>query len=124
MAAFHGKGGSASFSGLTPITLTSWSVTATAEISEATAMGDTWKSYLTGYKDWTATAECLLDGTGPDIGVLGSSATLTLTAASSGNHYYSGTAICTNIGSSADKGDVAKVSYQFQGSGTLAVTTN
>jgi len=119
MTAFHGKGGSITFSGLT-FELLSWTIDATADMAEATDMGDTWKTYLAGFKDWTATCECVLPA-GGFVGTLattlGSTETLTVT---SGGKNYSGTVFCTGMSPSADKDDIGKVTFTFQGSGTLA----
>ena len=119
MAAFHGKGGSMSFTGLT-FELLSWTIDAITDMAEATDMGDTWKTYLAGFKDWTASWECVLPAAGfvaTLATTLGSTDTLTIT---SGGKNYSGTAFCTGMSPSADKDDIGKLTFTFQGSGALA----
>ena len=117
MAVFHGKGGSATFSGIDSILLLSWSIDTSADVAEATDMGDTWKSYQAGFKDWTATLECNKDSTDVGIDALGTTDTLTITATS--GKTYSGSAICTGYSPSASKDDIAKLTITFQGTGTL-----
>jgi len=119
MAAFHGKGGSATFTDLV-FEIISWSIDATADMAEATDMGDTWKTYLAGFNDWTATVECVLP-TGGFITTLGTTLGSTDTLAiTSGGKIYSGTAFCTGVSPSGDKDDIGKLTYTFQGSGALA----
>ena len=118
MAAMHGKGGTAAFTSLT-FELLSWSVDGTADVAEATDMGDTWKTYLAGFKDWTATAECNLPKAGAGVAVLGTTATLTFDTAADGGLAYAGTGFCTGFSPSADKDGVAAITLTFQGSGAL-----
>ena len=47
----------------------SWSLDATHEVEEITSMQDTWKSFMYGFQDWTATVTCLSDSGGDDIGI-------------------------------------------------------
>jgi len=119
MAQFHGKSGSVTFTGVSTAldTVTNWSVNATADTAEKTSMNDTFKTYLAGFKDWTATVECQADDAGPDITALGSEAALVLLSSSPD---IGGTAICTGISMAVDANDVGKTTFTFQGSGTLA----
>ena len=84
-------------------------------------MTATWKTHKAGFKDWTASVECVLPATGA-VGTLtdflGSEATLTLDGGGS-NPNFSGNAIVTGFSPSTDANDVAKLTYNFQGSGTL-----
>jgi len=128
MAAFHGFGGSVTFSGDAASNVLSWSIEATADMAEITSMGDTWKTVLPGFQTWTATVECNLEDSGPDPDETtdladGDGAALVLNTGKSGSgevDYYNGTALITGISPSIDKNDVAKVTYTFQGSGVLA----
>ena len=127
MAAFHGKKGSASFSGLT-FEMTSFSVNATADTAEASVMNSSsvtsathWKDYLPGFKDWTATAECLEPAAGAGMAALGTEAALTMDAVD--GLKYSGTAICTGITITNDANDVGRASMSFQGVAVLSSAT-
>ena len=116
MAAFHGKSGTATFSGLTFL-LTGFSVDASADIVEITDCGDSVKTYVVGYKDWTASATSYLDSSGGGIAALGTSATLTFDTTT--GLAYSGTAICNGFSVSLDHAGVPQANFSFQGSGTL-----
>ncbi len=118
MAAIHGKAGAADFSGLI-FEMLSWSIDATADMAEATDMGDTWKTFLAGFVDWTATTECILPKAGEGIAALGTSATLTLVPASGLYEDFVGTAICTGFSPVSDKDGIATITLTFQGSGLL-----
>ena len=69
MALMHGKQGNVQWdAGVARQTLAyvqSWSVDVTLDVEEITSMQDTWRSYLGGFRDWTATVTTLLpdDGT-------------------------------------------------------------
>ena len=121
MAAFHGKGGAVTFTNGT-FEVLSWTLNATADMAEGTVMTATWKSFKGGFLDWTATVECILPSAGAVTGTLtnflGSEATLTLDGGGS-NPNFSGNALVTGFSPSTDANDVAKLTYTFQGSGTL-----
>lgn len=137
MAAFHGKLGSVTFSGDAILNVTSWSINATAKVSESTAMNadDGAKTYLAGYLNWTATVEGILEDTetpggdpDPTTDIADSDgAALVLYGSTAGGELakkYSGTAIVTSISYRIDKNDVEKITYSFQGSGELAEATD
>jgi len=135
MAVMAGKNGkviwdaSATDIGLTYVQ--SWTCTYTHDNAEITSMQDSYRTYLTGHQDWTATVECLLP-TGALQIPLGSAVTglgmaddtcqLELyfhhEAATKYRAVY-GNAICTgeSIGETAD--GIATITYTFQGIGQL-----
>lgn len=123
MAAMHGKGGTGVWtaSGIT-FEMLSWSVDATADTAEATAMAATSgaKIYLAGFKDWTATAEVLLPAGGVGIDKLGDTSTLTFDTSADGGLAYAGTAIATGFSITSSKDDVSTCTVSFQGSGALS----
>ena len=116
MAIIHGKAGTVAFTSGDFTKVTNWTVDATADVADATAMNDTWKTYKGGFNDWTATVECNFNASG--LAALNTEATLTLTLVAGTT--VSGTAIMTGYGLVADKDDVVKQSYTFQGIGTLS----
>ena len=126
MAAMHGKGGTGEFTDggtvvLTPINLLTWSVDTAANVAEITDMGDTWKTYLAGFKTWTATLECLTDGAGSDAtAIVGGSGTLTIDTAADGGLAFSGTALCTSAVTNTEADGAVKSTYTFKGQGALA----
>ena len=71
MALMHGKQGRIEWDASvvrTQLELAqAWTCDVSHGVSEITSMGDTWKTYLGGYRDWTATVECLLPAGGTNI---------------------------------------------------------
>lgn len=137
MALMHGKLGRIEWDAdavRTQLTLAqSWTCDVSQDIAEITAMGDTWKTYLGGMSDWTATCECLLDTAGPIItpygqgnpnGFADTSAYLELylkyDAGNTAWRMVFGKAICNGIAIGSDKDSVATVTYSFQGVDMLA----
>ncbi len=126
MAKFHGKGGSITWAGSgfeSKALILSWSCEVTADVAELTDMGDTWKGYLPGFKDWTATVEVLADET-QGVASLGEMNgadyyALKLEMVDAGDH-LTGDALNTNISYAVDMNDVGKCTLTFQGSGELS----
>jgi len=135
MAAVHGKQGSVTFATVAITGVLSWSIDATCDTADATVMdssavaaGTHWKAYAAGFKRWTATVECNLDdgGLDPDLSTDfvdtdGAALVLFTERTGGGGRKYSGTAFVTGISPSADKNDMEKVTFIFQGSSTLSV---
>ena len=108
-----------------------WSVELTEDVIDITSMQDIWQTFKAGFMDWTATVDCLLDTGGSDISTdvtvgkdMGDvSARLELYLVwDTGTPLYKslyGECICTGITPSADKDNPVKVTYTFQGTGTL-----
>jgi len=140
MAQFHGKQANIEWDiAGTPLQhAQSWSLSATVEVAERTSMQDTWKTRLAGFKDWTATVECQADDSGPEIPYTGESGLgydpdyvgdsdnkakldlyLVYDSTNTNFAYIYGDAVCSGISYSVDANDVGKITYSFQGSGTL-----
>lgn len=124
MAAIHGKRGSAAFTGLT-FEMISFTIDAGADVAEASVMSSVavtslthWKSWVAGFKDWTATVECIEPAAGGGSGALGTSATLTLNTIAGSS--YSGLAICTGFSPSLSTDGAAALTLTFQGNSQLA----
>lgn len=141
MALMHGKLGRIEWDAettRTQLTLAqSWTCDVSQDIAEITSMGDTWKTYLGGFSDWTATAECLLDDGGQIIpwALDGDSDAATqgfadkkaylelyLKYQATGHEYRMvfGECICNGITMSTDKDGIATITYTFQGVDMLA----
>jgi len=143
MAAFHGKQGKVEFPAATAMTnLIGWTLDATCGVVDISIMdvsGEAadkhWKDYTATFKDWSGTFTILASdgGLDPDLdadiaqdtdglalelfcGAVGQTGQDDLTP----RKYY-GNAIITDVAMTTDKEDVAKVTYSFQGSGTLSV---
>lgn len=102
--------------------LTNWDLTIIADIADSTGLSgsNAAKSKTPGLFDWTATVEGAADDSGPHIAE-GAEAVLKLgltnTAA---DGHFDGTAILVGYSVSQSQGDVGRITYTFQGSGTLA----
>lgn len=126
MTAFHGKQGTGTWlaTGIT-FEISSFTVNATADVADVSIMdvttpaaGTHWKKSVAGFKDWTATCECVEPVLGGGIGELGEESTLTLDTEA--GLAYSGSAICTGFSVTNDKDDAGRLSLTFQGSGQLS----
>ena len=107
--------------------LRSFTLESTAETIEDTSMGDTSRTYKVGLKTFTGTASVFFDETDTAQNALVAGAEITLNVypegASSGDTYYSGTAIVTGrtINSSFD--GMVEMEISFQGTGALTEST-
>lgn len=109
----------------TVVGIKNWSLELSLETLETTALGDDWKNYITGLKEWTASSEgdyeihtdtagqqalqdAYLDGT-----------TVSLKLYIDSTHYYSGTAFISSLSVEDPVDDVVSVSIEFTGTGAL-----
>ncbi len=142
MAAYHGKQGKVEWvSGTAMTNLIDWTLDATCDVIDTSIAGfeaedetTHWKDYTATFKDWTGTFTILASDSGldPDLdadiaqdadglalelfgGIVGQTGQADATP-----RKYTGNAIITNVAMSTEKEDVAKVTYTFQGSGTLS----
>ncbi len=141
MAVFHGKEGEVRWDTTGGANekeiehITNWTATVTADVAEATAMGDTYKSRTVGFQDWTATATGYVDTAGLDVPLAtgGTEAIGENTPAELELYFDSvggagnvkllyGTAICTDIAASVDADGNPTVTYSFQGQDTSGLT--
>ena len=110
----------------------SWECDVTHDVVEITSMQDTWKTYLGGFRDWTATVTCLEESTGWEIkineddpnGFADPEAYLDLflkyddTTTTYRNIY--GKALCIGLSEGMDAQGIPTVTYTFQGVDALA----
>ena len=137
MPMIHGRGGRVNFDGSDIAKIVEWTADITCDTAETTAMSDAdyWKTYLPGFKGWTATVACnsvgLADGSdlnwdGSDLGGMSDETGITLklwftyTDADGG---VVGKSILTGIAYNEDKDDIVKVNYTFQGTGEPVFST-
>ena len=125
--AIAGKAGKLAI-GATPATVLSiknWSLDLSIDTLETTALGDNWKDYITGLKEWTASAEgdynVHTDTTGQealqDAYLAGTEVTLKLYV--DGTNYYTGTAVVASLSIEDPVDDVVSISFEFTGAGEL-----
>jgi hypothetical protein len=125
MAAFHGKGGEAWFNSAEATEVMKWTIQATADVAETTSMQATngYKTYVTGFFDWSATAEVEVDGLAWDYSTeFGVTYALSFhggAAAASEAQKYTGLAMLVGMDFDLDKEGVGVVTYSFVGNGAL-----
>lgn len=123
--ALAGKGGSVKIGTNVVAEIKSWSLDIGADNLDKTALGDNWKSFLQGLKEWSATAEgnwvISTDTNGQkaiqDAYLAGNTVTLNLYV--NATNYYSGTALISSISVETGVEDLVTVSFEFQGVGAL-----
>jgi len=101
----------------------SWTCDLVHDVEDITSMQDTWRTFNSGFKDWTATVTCLLDSADTDIPIGGDDGMaddecgleLYFNYAAADYQCVYGTAICTGKSIGQDKDGVPTVTYNFQG---------
>ena len=127
MATHTGSEGTIKIGANTLGELRSFSLETTAETIEDTSMGDTSRTYKVGLKTFTGTASVFFDETDTAQPSLVAGAEITINmypeGASSGDTYYTGSAIVTGrtINSSFD--GMVEMEISFQGTGALTEST-
>jgi len=120
MAVTHGKGGSVTFAGDTTY-VESWTLDASASVAESTSMAaaEDYKSYVPGFKNWTASVE-VINNADPAIHThLGATAALTLTDGALTHVAEATAAVCTGIDATMAADGVRRHTYHFQGVGAI-----
>ena len=107
--------------------LRSFTLETTAETIEDTSMGDTNRTYKAGLKSFTGSASLFWDevDSGQTAIVVGTEITLNVypEGASSGDTYYSGSAIVTGTTIASSFDGMVEAEVSFQGTGALTTTT-
>ncbi len=106
----------------------SYSVEQTGDTVEDTTMGDSWRTHKATLRSWTATVECFwdeTDTTGQGALSVGTEVTLNLypEGSTTGDKYYTGTAIVTGRSISASFDGMVESTINVQGTGTLTEAT-
>lgn len=106
----------------------SFSLEESADTIEDTTMGDTSRTYLTGLKTFSGSVDVFWDETDTNGQVsfsVGASVTLNVypEGATSGDTYYSGTAIVTGRTITSSFDGMVEASFTLQGSGALTAAT-
>lgn len=110
------------------IGLKSWSLELSLDTLETTALGDDWKKYITGLKEWTASCEGDYEVTTKNSTqetlqtafLNGTSVTLKMYV--DDNNYYTGEAIINSLSVEDPVDDVVSISLEFTGNGVLSFT--
>jgi len=114
MAFFHGKAAKVNFAATIESTI-SWSLDITVDTSDTTAMGNTWKTSLPGFYDFTATVEGYARTTRGTVAQCGAVAHALVLYIAADHYFTASTVICTSITESVSKDDVGKLSYTLAG---------
>jgi predicted secreted protein len=103
-----------------------WSLDLGLDTIETTALGDEWKNFIAGLKEWSASAEgswnVVMDAQGQKAlqDAYLSGATVSLKLYVDAAHYYSGEAFISSLSVEDPVDDTVNVSFEFQGTGALA----
>lgn len=106
----------------------SYTISETGDTIEDSSMGDSSRTYKAGLKTFTASVECFwdeTDTTGQGSFDVGSTVTLNVypEGASTGDIYYTGTAIVTGKTVNATFDGMVEASFTLQGTGALSEST-
>ena len=128
MAVHTGSEGTVKVGSNTIAEIRSFSIEERHDAIEKTAMGDSYRSFSTGLLSWSGSIECWWDETdtsGQGALDVGASVTLNLypEGATTGDIYYSGTALISGKTISASADGMVEASYSVQGSGGLTEST-
>ena len=128
MAITKGSSGLIKVGSSTVAEVKSYSIDETADTIESTSMGDSAKTFESSLTSFSGSVECYFDetdSTGQSAMSIGSTITLNLypEGDSSGDTYYSGSAIVTGKTVSGSHDGLVEASISFQGSGALTITT-
>ena len=128
MATHTGSEGTVKVGANTVAEIRSFSIATTADTAESTTMGDSWRSFSTTLKGWSGSLDCFWDETDTTgQGALAEGATVTLNVypegASTGDKYYTGSAIVTGVTINSSFDGLIESSITFQGDGALSFST-
>ena len=106
-----------------------WSLELSLDTLETTALGDDWKNYITGLKEWSASSEgdyeVPVDADGQqalqDAFLNGTTVTVELYV--DGTNYYKGEAFINSLSIEDPVDDVVSISIEFTGTGALTFET-
>jgi len=128
MATHTGSAGTVKVGSNAVAELKSWSLDQTQDTVETTKLGDTVKTYSVTQSSSNGTMSCHWDETDTNGQVacsIGATVTLNLypEGATSGDTYYTGSAIITSVGVSQTHDGIVEREIGFQVSGALTITT-
>ena len=128
MANHKGSEGVIKIGGNTMAEVTGWTLTQSSSTIENTELSDTTRTYLSGLSEYSGTVDCHWDETdtnGQVACTIGASVALYFypEGATSGDTYFSGTALVTGITRNASVDGLVEISLSYQGTGPLAIST-
>lgn len=128
MATHTGSEGTVKVGANTVAEIRSFSIATTADTAEDTTMGDSWRTFKTTLKGWSGSLDCFwdeTDTTGQGAMTEGTEVTLNVypEGATTGDKYYTGSAIITGITINSSFDGLVEASFSFQGNGSLTLGT-
>jgi predicted secreted protein len=127
MATKLGRDGLIKISSTTIGELRNYALTHTSDTVEDSVLGDTYRSRLASMKTWSASGDLYWDegDAGQLLITIGSQVTLNLypEGGTTGDIYYSGSAIVTQFNVSASFDGIIEGSIAFEGNGALSTLT-
>jgi len=106
-----------------------WSLELSLETLETTALGDDWKKYITGLKEWTASSEGDYNVPTDTVGQKAlqdaflNGTTVKVKLYVDNTNYYTGDAYISSLSIEDPVDDVVSVSIEFTGTGALSFET-
>ena len=124
--AIAGKSGKLSIATNMVADISNWSLELGGDTYDVTALGEDWKRFISGLKEWSASAEGSFAINTDTAGqtalqnafLNGTEVTLRLYINAS--NYYSGNAFISSLSVEDPVDDAVSVSFEFQGTGALA----
>lgn len=106
----------------------SWSLEESGDTIEDSVMGDSARTFQAGLTTWTGSMDVYWDetnATGQGALTIGASVTFVVEpeGSTTGDVYYTGTALVTSISRSASFDGMTEASFSFQGTGALSEST-
>lgn len=128
MATHKGSEGIVKIGTNTVAEVTGFSFDETADTIEDTSLSDSARTYVSDLTSFSGSIDCMwdeTDTTGQGAMTVGASVTLNLypEGATTGDTYYSGTALITSISRANAIGAMVTASFSFQGTGALTSST-
>ena len=113
---------------VTVVGIKNWSLELSLDTLETTALGDDWKNYITGLKEWTASSDgnyeigIDTDGQAALQEAYLNGDTVDLKLYVDDTHYYGGKAYINSLSVEDPVDDIVNISIEFTGSGELSFT--
>ena len=128
MATHKGSEGTVKIGANAIAEIRTWTINETADTLEDTTMGDSARSYKPSLTSWDGSMDVYWDETdtnGQGAATIGAEITLNVypEGATSGDSYYTGTAIVTGVSRTASFDGMVEASLTFQGTGALSAST-
>lgn len=128
MANHKGSEGHVAIGANTIAELKSYSLSRSVNTIDDTTLSDTWTTKKPGTQSWSGSVECFWDETDTTgQGALTEGAEVTLNmypeGATTGDTYWTGSALVTAIENSGSIDGMAEASFSFEGNGALTTTT-